>query len=100
MYAHTLTNSSVRQAPANPESKYRAWKNAGSTAMRAGITYVEVKSAMTPAKNPRIATNTKILNLSLIQFTLLSSIHLQPLFRLTYTFMSITQRLGTQPFNV
>jgi hypothetical protein len=32
--------------------------------MRAGIAYVEAKSAMTPAKKPKIATKTKIFNLS------------------------------------
>jgi hypothetical protein len=38
MYAQTLTKSSVKKAPANPESRNLAWKKAGKIAMRAGIT--------------------------------------------------------------
>jgi hypothetical protein len=69
MYAQTLTRTSVRQAPASPESMYLALKNAGRIATNAGIMYSEVKSAMTPAMNPNIATNPKTLNLSFILFT-------------------------------
>ena len=69
MYAQTLTKASVRQAPANPERMYLALRNAGRTAINAGIMYSEVKSAMTPAMNPNIATNPKTLNLSFILFT-------------------------------
>lgn len=66
MYAQMLTKTSVRQAPASPESRYLALKNAGKTDASAGITYSAVRSAMIPAKNPSIATKTKIFNLSLI----------------------------------
>ena len=69
MYAQTLTRTSVRQAPANPERMYLALRNAGKIAIIAGSTYVEVRSAMTPAMNPNIATNPKTLNLSFILFT-------------------------------
>lgn len=69
MYAQTLTRTSVRQAPAKPERRYLALKNAGKIVARNGITYVDVRSAMTPAAKPKSATSPKILNLSPIQFT-------------------------------
>jgi len=56
MYAQMLTKTSVRQAPANPESMYLALRNAGKTVASAGSTYCAARSAMTPAKNPSIAT--------------------------------------------
>jgi len=64
-----LTKSTVRKAPASPERKYLALRNAGNIAASAGITYVAVKSAMTPAMNPKSATKRKTFNLSLITFT-------------------------------
>jgi len=69
MYAQTLTRASVRQAPASPERMYLALRNAGNIVKSAGIMYSEVRSAMTPAMNPNIATNPKTLSLSFILFT-------------------------------
>ena len=69
MYAHTLTKTSVRQAPANPDRIYLALRNIGKNATRAGITYVAVTSAMTPAMNPMMATITKTFILSFNFFT-------------------------------
>ena len=70
MYAQTLTRRIVRQAPANPDRRYRALRNAGNIDVSAGITYSAVTSAMTPAANPSMATKMKIFSLSVIKFTL------------------------------
>ena len=94
-----LTKTSVRQAPAKPDSKYRALRNAGSIVASAGITYVEVKSAMTPAKNPKIPTTTKIFIRSFIQITFCLLLTPKPLFSLAYTFLSIINKPATSPFN-
>jgi len=99
MYAQTLTSASVRKAPASPESRYLALRNAGKADASAGMTYVAVRSAMIPAKNPRIATNTKIFNLSLISFTFCLAIEFKLLFSLTYTFLSILRKTATLPFS-
>lgn len=69
MYAQTLTRTRVKQAPASPERMYLALRNAGKIATSAGMTYSAVMSAITPAMNPRMATNTKILILSFILST-------------------------------
>jgi len=66
-----LTSTTVRQAPAKPESRYPELRNAGNTDVSQGIAYVAAKSAIIPAKNPKIATKTKIFNLSPILFTFL-----------------------------
>jgi hypothetical protein len=68
MYAQTLTMASVRKAPATPESKALELKNHGKTETSQGITYVEAKSAMTPAKNPSKATKANILIRSFMLF--------------------------------
>jgi phosphopantothenate synthetase len=46
-------------------------RKAGKIVASAGMAYVAARSAIIPAKNPMIATNTNILNLSPIQFTFL-----------------------------
>jgi len=99
MYPQTLTRTSVRQAPASPESMYLALKNAGKIAINAGIMYSEVKSAMTPAMNPNIATKPKTLNLSFILFTFCLRIKSKPLFSLTYIFLSITSKPAILSFS-
>jgi len=98
MYAQMLTKTTVKQAPANPESIYLALKNAGKTDASAGSTYSAVRSAMIPAKNPSIATKTKTFNLSPIFFTLLLELKSKPLFSLTYIFLSIISKPATYSF--
>jgi hypothetical protein len=73
MYAQMPTSASVRHAPANPDSKILELMNAGKTVASAGITYVAARSAIIPARKPRIATKAKILNLSPISFTFLNN---------------------------
>jgi heme O synthase-like polyprenyltransferase len=94
-----LTRKSVRQAPASPDNRYLALRNAGSTDARAGMAYVAARSAMTPAKNPRIATKRNIFNLSPIVFTFCLAIEFKPLFSLTYTFLSILRKAATLSFS-
>lgn len=99
-YAQTLTSTSVRQAPASPERIYLAFKNAGRTAINAGIMNSAVRSAITPAANPNTATNAKILNLSFISVSPFGlEFKSKPLFSLTYTFLSIIPKPSTQSFN-
>ncbi len=69
MYAHMLTKASVRQAPASPDRMYRVLRNAGNTLSSHGITCSDVRSAITPAMNPKNATNPKTFNLSPNFFT-------------------------------
>jgi len=47
-----------------PDSSMLELRKAGRMAVSAGIAYVAAKSAIIPAKKPRIATKTKIFNLS------------------------------------
>jgi hypothetical protein len=69
-YAHAVTNSTVKAAPANPE-KIQSKPITGNTIwLSHGMTYLKVKLAITPAKNPSIAKVVSILILSLITVTL------------------------------
>jgi len=95
MYAQMLTKTTVRKAPASPERRYLAFRNAGKSAASAGITYVAAKSAMTPAMNPNSATKRKTFNLSPILFTFWLEFKSKPLFSLTYTFLSIISKPAT-----
>jgi hypothetical protein len=73
MYAQMPTSASVRHAPANPDRRILELMNAGRMVESAGIAYVAVRSAIIPARKPRIATKAKIFNLSPISFTFLGS---------------------------
>lgn len=99
MYAQMLTRTSVRKAPASPESMYLVnTPKDGSNATNAGITYVAVTSAMMPAKNPRSATKAKTLNLS-PNFPPSLELNSKPLFSLTYTFLSNPAKTAKKSFH-
>ena len=94
-----LINANVMQAPANPEIMYLALRTSGKTVKIAGITNSAVKSAMTPAANPRTATIRKIFILSFNFFHLALHLISKPLFSLTYIFLSNTPKSATLSFN-